>query len=324
VIEVDEQAMDEETTSNAIAPTVAHAEGATASRHGPSAGGSLSEVRPCHEQRDLSKEEMPVIEVDEQNEQNEQAMDAVAAAGGAEMEEAGATDPAVDMTKCTHIRYIDQEWQARRGMKGEWFKCTTAQIHDHCKPDTNTRLKNEFGLAIATNGGGQFRLCSAHAAYNIARNVRPELQSDRRASQPRFEKLLPGGLLPVDDPSVDDVKRVLLEEFRISATRLYNTSPRALVNFRDGVFLVRLELTYEGQAELGFHLTVYHAASGAVLDPDASDRESIVVNDDDRVHRPKGRKQIAEANEKAMRVFRAVFSVPSAIRLVEVYHCERA
>ena len=59
VDEQDEQVVDEETTSNAIAPTVAHAEGAAASRHSPSAGGSLSEVRPCREQRDLSKEAMP-------------------------------------------------------------------------------------------------------------------------------------------------------------------------------------------------------------------------------------------------------------------------
>jgi len=98
---------------------------------------------------------------------------------------------------------------------------------------SNKKLKNEFGLAIATNGGGQLRLCSAHAAYNIARNVRSELQSDRRASQARFEMLLPGGLLPIDDPSVEDVKRVLLD-FGIAATQLYNISPRVLVNFRDG------------------------------------------------------------------------------------------
>jgi len=120
------------------------------------------------------------------------------------------------------------------------------------------------------------------------------------------------------------VTRVLLDHFGISTTQLYNISPRVLVNFRDAVFLVRLALAYEVQAEPGFHLTVYHAASGAILDPDASDTKSIVVTDDDRVHQPRGRKEKAEANEKAMRAFRAAFPEPSAIEVAEVYRCQRA
>jgi hypothetical protein len=258
---------------------------------------------------------------------------------------------AYPIDQCNYIRYTaNKGWEARKGVSGWWQDSTEDDIRELCaganadKMDTamvdpnravpistthgfvvtsNKKLKNEFGLAIATNGGGQLRLCSAHAAYNIARNVRSELQSDRRASQARFEMLLPGGLLPIDDPSVEDVKRVLLD-FGISATRLYNISPRVLVNFRDGLFLLRIQLTYEGQAEPGFHLTVYHAASGAILDPDASDSKSIVVNDDDRVHQPKGRKEEGQANKKAMRAFRAAFPVPSAIHVAEVYRCERA
>ena len=254
--------------------------------------------------------------------------------------------------QCNYIRYngAHRSWQARKGVNGWWHGYTEAEICERCeganagKVDTamtiatavyvsptdgfvvtsNKKLKNEFGLAIATNGGGQLRLCSAHAAYNVARNVRPELRSDRHASQARFETLLPGGLLPVDDPSVDDVKSVLLDHFGISTTQLYNISPRVLVNFRDSVLLVRLELTYKGQAEPGFHLTVYHAASGAILDPDASDTKSVVVTDDDRVHQPTGRKGKADANEKAMRAFHAAFPVPSAIQVAEVYRCDRA
>ena len=85
---------------------------------------------------------------------------------------------------------------------------------------------------------------------------------------------------------------------------------------------MRLTLWYEGQDDPGFHLTVFHCASGAILDSDASDTKSTVVQEDDRVANPIGRKQRAAANKKAMRPFHESFPVPLKIEITEVWRCK--
>jgi len=261
-------------------------------------------------------------------------------------------DVEFDLDDCNYIRFFrgdgNPRWQGRKGVNGFWSNFEEEEIDERCaganyykkqeamQPNvpyvhlsptdgyvitSNKKLKNEYGLAIATYGGGQLRYCSAHAAYNVARNVRPELKGVRGASQNAFEKLLPGTFDPTDDPSIEDVQRVL-GDFKVKTERLFNMSPHLLINIREGVLLVRLELWYDGQAEPGYHLTVYHAPSGAILDPDASDSKSTVVTDDDRVAHPANRKERADANIKAMRVFHATFPVPQKIRMLEVWRCD--
>ena len=169
-------------------------------------------------------------------------------------------------------------------------------------------------------------MCSANAAFNVACNVRPELQGQHRASQRTFATLLPGTMDAADDPSVEDVQRVL-SDLEIDATkRLFHLegSPHLLISPHQLLLLVRLQLWYEGEADPGFHLTVYHGPSGAILDPDASTCKSTVVTDTDRIATPPtNRKQRAAANRKAMRAFHASFPVPCKIEIAQVWQCQR-
>ena len=65
------------------------------------------------------------------------------------------------------------------------------------------------GLAVAAGGDTPLRLCAAHAPFAIVRTLRPELKGQRASSQASIEKLLPGTLDPKDDPTSDDIKRVV-------------------------------------------------------------------------------------------------------------------
>ena len=263
------------------------------------------------------------------------------------------------LAECNYIRYYTGDgtprWQARKGTNGWWYdfecgmieaRCAGANQHKMSEAmagaayvflsptggfvvTSNKRLKDDFGLSIATGGGGPLRMCAAHCAFNITRNVRPELKGERGASQAAFEQIprLQGTMDAADDPSVEDIQHVLLVTFNVNAMqKLYEVcgSPYKLINLRKGVLLVRLELLYEGQTTPAFHNTVFHAESGAILDPMASDRESTVVEDADRVPNPQGRKEKADANEKAMRAFRKSFPAPRKIKMLEVYLCVRA
>eukprot|EP00966_Prymnesium_polylepis_P029737 690745-Prymnesium_polylepis.1 len=130
-----------------------------------------------------------------------------------------------------------------------------------------------------------------------------------------MEKLLPGTLDPKDDPSYDDMERVLLD-FDVSLRFLADVSLRLLINYTTGVYLLRLAFSYSDQAEPGFHYTVYHAATGAILD-NMSD-EPICVDDDDR-HAAVRKK----ANAKAMRPFHAAFPDADKITITHLYLCAR-
>jgi hypothetical protein len=172
------------------------------------------------------------------------------------------------------------------------------------------------GLAVAAGGDGALRLCAAQAAFSIVRTLRPELKGQRTSSQASMEKLLPGTLDPKDDPTWDAVRRVL-ERFDVSLHFVRNVSPRLLINFESGVYLLRLEYFFKDEPEPGYHFTVYDAASGAILD-NMMDVEAIVIDDSDR-KAAVGKK----ANVKAMRPFHAAFPAADKITIAQVYLCER-
>ena len=172
------------------------------------------------------------------------------------------------------------------------------------------------GLTVAAACDGPLRHCAAHAAFAIVRTLRPELKGQRASSQASMEKLLLGTLDPKDDPSYDDVERVLLI-FDVSLRFRADVSPRQLINHTAGLYLLRLAFTYSDQAEPGYHYTVYHAATGAILD-NMSD-SPICVDDDDR------RAAVCKkANAKAMRPFQAAFPAAEKITITHLYLCECA
>ena len=101
---------------------------------------------------------------------------------------------------------------------------------------SNKRLKNEFGLAVVQNGGGELRLCGAHAAFLLVRTLRPELKG-AGCSEAWFEKQLPGTLDPKDDPTADDIKRVVAIH-GVALDPVYNLSPHALIQRGRDVILL--------------------------------------------------------------------------------------
>lgn len=93
-------------------------------------------------------------------------------------------------------------------------------------------------------------VCSAHAVFHGLKNVLPK---GNRISQYKLEQLLPGTMDPADDPGWGDMKRVC-ERFGVTLRYLRNTSPAALINFRQGVYLVALRfLEFEDSVQPDSH-----------------------------------------------------------------------
>ena len=111
---------------------------------------------------------------------------------------------------------------------------------------------------------------------------------------------------------MDDVINVLRTYFSYDLNA-QEASPRLLVAKESGVFLVRLELEYLKQTEPGFHFTVYHAGSGAILDQ-MSGKTAVIVNDSDRA----GSNDTAK-NRAALRPFKATFSEASKLTITSIH-----
>jgi hypothetical protein len=234
-------------------------------------------------------------------------------------------------------------WQASITQGGPFYDFRFAQIKNRatvhaielCEQDVGKAIRaksrNGFvrrrtsqlraeGVKCAKCTDGAMRFCVAHAAFNVVRNVIPEADGRGKYAQGAFERLLPGTLRREDDPSVEDLIQVLADRYAVSVTWANGVSMRKLVNKRDGIWLVDLQLDY-GDGCKDCHLTVFHAATGAIIDTMA-DMEKVVVDDDDRVENPQGRSAKAKANQRALRPFREGFAVGD-VKVTSIYRCER-
>lgn len=98
-------------------------------------------------------------------------------------------------------------------------------------------------------------------------------------------------------------------------------SPHTLVNEKHGIFLLHLELMYEGQAKSAYHFTVYHAETGAILEP-MSGTTAVIVDDDDRcIGKDVGWKK---RNKAAMRPFFATFDMEPQREKILITHVSKA
>jgi len=241
------------------------------------------------------------------------------------------------IAECTHVRCLldgprDSQqlvWYAQKGHKGAWFTYSESHIQNGSgiayesfkdareNPGTivklpsdggsitvsNKRLKNELHLPVVTHTDARLRLCAAHSAYLLVRTVRPELKG-RDSSQASFEKELPGTLDPQDDPTSDDIKRVVFKR-GVGLEEVYNLSPHALIQRGKRVFLVHMSATVGGESVL--HFFIFDANTGCLLDPDASGAEQ--VEDSDRcLHAGNSKEARKKANIKAMSVFYKAYS----------------
>ena len=244
-------------------------------------------------------------------------------------ESAASDDPSVlnppPIAECTHIRYRDSSYEARKGLHGMWFAYNGVQLAqwwghgtiDEARRSPNTvikitplggsitvsnkKLKNELGLPVIQYTDAAMRLCAAHAAFFLVRALRPELRGAAGSSQAYFEKALPGTLDPRDDPTADDIRRVVAKHpFRVALVPVYNLSPHMLIQRGNDVLLVHIHATVKGASVR--HFFVYVAATGCLLDPDAAGAEQ--VEDADRCLGA-GLSKVArqKSNRKAMGVF---------------------
>lgn len=241
---------------------------------------------------------------------------------------------------CAWIRYLAKKgiWQASTGINQPWHTYPEEEMAAHCAPvasrmesaraspgchisiprvggfckHTATQLKTT-GFVRARSTDCETRACAAHAAFHIVRRLRPDL-AGRTCSQARFEALLPGTALTKDDKTVDDVARAV-KDFGVRVDHVRMVSPRILVSFREGVYLLELGLTYEDGA-YDRHFTVYDAPTGVILD--SLTPETFAVDDRDRQAKSKKR-----ANRNAMRAFQAVFAAATKITFEQVYRCSR-
>ena len=240
---------------------------------------------------------------------------------------------------CAWIRYLTKEgiWQASTGVYEPWHTYPEEEMAAHCAPvasrmesaraspgchisiprvggfckRTATQLKAVDGLARARSTDCETRVCAAHAAFHVVRCLRPDL-AGRDCSQARFEALLPGTALIKDDKTVVDVARAV-KDFGVRVDHVRMVSPRILVSFREGVYLLELGLTYEDGA-YDRHFTVYDAPTGVILDSITPDTFAV----DDRDRQAKSKKR---ANRNAMRAFKAVFASATKIKVENVYRC---
>lgn len=176
---------------------------------------------------------------------------------------------------------VDGGWEARKGLRGKWFGFLEADVYDRCDSNTfeeaqhcrgepvkipprggsvtvsNAKLKSELRLPVVTDGGGALRKCAAQSAYIAVRTVRPELRG-ARSSQLWFEEQLPGTLDPKDDPTSDDISRVVaIHGVVLEPAHNLERSPHRLIQHGDDVYLVRVS------AESIQHFCVFDAATGA-------------------------------------------------------------
>ena len=109
----------------------------------------------------------------------------------------------------------------------------------------------------------------------------------------------------------------------VELEELKDCSPRTLVNEKQDIFLLHLELTYEDQAASAFHFTAFHAETGAILEP-MSGNTAVIVDDVDRcVGKQVGEKK---RNRAAMRPFYATFGMDpqrEKILITRVYKATR-
>ena len=183
------------------------------------------------------------------------------------------------------------------------------------------KLKNELGLPVITHTVTTFRMCAAHAAYLLVRTRRPELKSDRTASQAWFEARLPGTLDPNDDKSSDDVARVVATK-GIRLVPVYNLSPHKLIQRGEGVFLLHMEAAVRGEPVR--HFFVYDQSTGCLLDPDASGAERV-EDTDRRLGSGNHRNARKKANARAMAVFYKAYPgvEEGSIRIGHAWRAER-
>ena len=111
---------------------------------------------------------------------------------------------------------------------------------------------------------------------------------------------------------------------RIELQQLETFSPRTLANKTEGIFLLLLNLEYTAPDVSARHFTVYHAKTGAILDP-MSGKDAVIVDGDDRCKRnthPKlGRKAL---NKAAMRPFYETFEMDPDKDKITMMSCYKA
>ena len=268
-----------------------------------------------------------------------------AAAGGAACpsNEDALSPPAAkpDIAAITHIRYTNGKWEAQEGWGTPWYDYTEAELGacgrstlekakaSGCKPIkvprrggsvyvSKKKLKNEFGLPVVKNTGSSFRLCAAHAAFQLVHTLRPELKGPG-CSEGWFEQKLPGTLDAANDNSSDEIMHVVAE-FDV-VLKPVDPSPHALIQHGTDVFLVHMVATVNGDDIC--HFFVYDAASGCLLDPDGNNRQ---VEDTDRcLGVGKSQSTRKEKNRQAMRVFYEAYegADEGSIKLDAIWRCVR-
>jgi hypothetical protein len=262
------------------------------------------------------------------------------------------TEAAPSIDSCHWIRCdANEQWFAAKVQGGPFFPFARAVIAERAASAEMQAANGRWRHAIRIKPKGGFvrrkasalradgvkfakgtdcvtRLCVAHAAFNIVRNVIPDANGRGKYAQPYFETLLPGTLRREDDPTFDDLSSKLFQIYKILLPREKGMSLRKLICMREGIFLLALKLSY-ADGDTDTHFTVYHAPTGTIIDAMADD-EKVVVDDSDRVELPEGAGKhakynaIAKANEKALAPFYDAFG-SETLRKIEVeniYRCE--